>query len=81
MKIRSNGTVNLRKIRFLISSRMAGQMIHAAWDPVGVVFTDSNGEVLAEHAWPPKGSTYVSNGVRRGRPAARTRRSCPGSRR
>lgn len=68
MKIRSNGTVNLRKIRFLISSRMAGQAIHAAWDPVGVVFADSNGEVLAEHAWPPKGTTYVSNGVRRGRP-------------
>lgn len=68
--IHKNGTVQLRKIRFLISSRRAGEIIHAVWDPVGVVFADQHGEVIAEHPWPPKGVTYVSNGVPRGRPPA-----------
>ena len=66
--VRKNGTVQLRGIRFLITSRRAGQTISAAWDPLGVVFADHHGEVIAEHPWPPKGTTYVSNGVPRGRP-------------
>ncbi len=28
-----------------------------------------NGEVLIEHGWPAKGTTHVSNGIRRGRPS------------
>lgn len=68
LTIRPNGTVQLRKIRFQISSRRAGQTIHAVWDPLGVVFADRHGEVLAEHPWPPKGTNYVSNGIPRGRP-------------
>lgn len=68
MMIRKNGTVQLRGIRFLISSRRAGQTIRAVWDPIGVVFADQHGEVIAEHPWPPEGVTYVSNGVPRGRP-------------
>ncbi len=47
----------------------AGQTIHAVWAESGVVFADTNGEVLIERAWPPKGQTYVSNGIRRGRPS------------
>ena len=34
-----------------------------------MVFADTHGEVLIEHSWPPKGTTYLSNGVRRGRPS------------
>jgi len=34
-----------------------------------VVFADPIEEVLIEHPWPPKGTTYVSNGIRRGRPS------------
>lgn len=66
--IRPNGTVQLRKIRFQISSRMAGQTIHATWNPDGVVFARPDGEVIFERSWPPKGVSYVSNGVPRGRP-------------
>ena len=68
IKVRPNGTAKLRKIHFQISRRMAGKTINAVWDPVGVVFADHHGEVLAEHSWPPKGTAYVSNGVPPGRP-------------
>ncbi len=66
--IGKNGTVQLRGIKFLITSRRAGQTIGAVWDRLGVVFADQHGEVITEHPWPPKGTTYVSNGVPRGRP-------------
>lgn len=66
--ILSNGSIQLRNIRFQITSRMAGHTIHAAWDPYGVTFADLNGEIIAEHPWPPHGTTYVSNGTPRGRP-------------
>ena len=69
MTVRHNGMVQLGKIGFQISSRLAGQIVYAAWDPDGVIFADSHGEVLAQHPWPPAGRTYVSNGVRPGRPA------------
>ncbi len=55
-----NGTVTLKAITFLISHPLAGQTIHAIWDPVGVMFVDVNGEILAEHPWPAKGIHYVS---------------------
>ncbi len=51
---------------FQISSKLSGQAVHAVWDETSVVFADPNGEVLIEHPWPPKGTTYVSNGIRRG---------------
>jgi putative transposase len=68
MTVRSNGTVYLRGVRFLISRRRVGETIHVVWDMVGVVFADQHGEVIAEHSWPPQGVTYVSNGVPRGKP-------------
>lgn len=68
LKVHTNGSIQLRRIKFQISSRMAGQTIHVAWDPDGVVFADHDGEVIATHPWPPKGTTYVSNGLPRGRP-------------
>lgn len=78
MTVRPNGTVQLRKIRFQITSRMAGQRIHAVWDHAGVVFANSSGEVIAEHLWPPKGTSYVSNGIPRGRPRKTpNRHRCP----
>jgi len=64
----ANGAVRVRMILFNISSRRAGQRIHAIWDPLGVVFADRHGEVIAEHPWPPHGTRYVSSGARRGRP-------------
>ncbi|WP_424468107.1 integrase core domain-containing protein [Pseudoclavibacter helvolus] len=65
--VRKNGTVQLLNIRWQISSRLAGQRIHITWDPAGVVFSAQNGELIAEHPWPPEGTPYVSNGLPPGR--------------
>lgn len=65
--VRKNGTVQLRNIRWQISSRLAGQKIHITWDAASVIFTDQRGEVIAEHPWPPEGTVYVSNGLPSGR--------------
>lgn len=60
LTVLSNGTITLNGISFLISHPLAGQKIHATWDPTGITFTDTNGEVTAEHPWPPNGTRYVS---------------------
>lgn len=67
LTVTENGKVQLKRIRFQISSRMAGASIHAIWDPAGVIFAHSNGEVIAEHPWPPEGVRYVGNGRPPGR--------------
>lgn len=70
LTVRPAGYVELHGIRFQISQRRAGQTIHAAWDETRIVFADmTTGEVLVEHTWPPKGTNYLSNGVKPGRPA------------
>lgn len=68
LMVAPNGTVPLRGIKFLITRSMAGDAVHAAWDPAGVVFADSNGEIIAEHAWPPKDTRYISNRTNLGAP-------------
>lgn len=68
LKIQANGVAYLHGIHFQISTRLAGHTIHADWDQATVVFADHNGEILIEHPWPPTGTTYVSNGIRPGRP-------------
>lgn len=56
-------------MKFQITKKRAGQTVHAAWDETSIVFADiTTGVVIIEHAWPAKGQTYVSNGIRRGRP-------------
>jgi hypothetical protein len=69
VKVQPHGYVYLHGIKFQIGKQRAGQTIHAVWDETSIVFADANGEVLFEHGWPPKGTTYVSNGIRRGRPS------------
>ena len=68
VKVQPFGYVYLHGIRFQIAKQRAGQTIRAVWDETSIVFADDNGEVLIEHPWPAKGTTYVSNGVPRGRP-------------
>ena len=64
------GYVYLHGIKFQITKQRAGQIIHAVWDETSIVFADpTTGEVISEHAWPAHGVTYVSNGIRRGRPS------------
>lgn len=60
LTILSNGTVTLNGIAFLISHPLAGQQVHADWDPTGVLFADTSGVILAEYRWPPKGIRYLS---------------------
>lgn len=67
-KLDSVGVVQIRGIKFAITSRLAGQPIHAIWDPLGITFADSNGEIIAKRPWPPPGTRYVSNGRPPGRP-------------
>ena len=69
VKVQPYGYVYLHGIKFQISKQRAGRTIHAVWDETSIVFADANGEVLIEQGWPAKGTTYVSNGIRRGRPS------------
>lgn len=69
LPISRNGTVPLRGIKFLISRRMTGHTVRAVWDSTGVVFFDSNGEIIAEHDWPPQNIKYISNRFPPGRPS------------
>jgi transposase InsO family protein len=69
VKVQPYGYVYLLEIKFQIAKQRAGQTIHAVWDETGVLFADADGEVLIERGWPPKGQTYISNGIRRGRPS------------
>lgn len=64
------GYAYLHGIKFQIGRQRAGQTIHAAWDNNGVIFADpATGDVLAQRPWPPRGTRYVGNGTRRGRPS------------
>ena len=59
-KVGKNGNVSFRRIYFNLSTRHSGKHIHVAWDEKGVSFADANGELIAEHPWPPEGVHYVS---------------------
>lgn len=55
----SNGVVNIGSTLFSLTARMAGRIVTAVWVPEGVLFGEAEGEVIAEYAWPPKGTGYV----------------------
>lgn len=64
------GYAYLHGIKFQIGRQRAGETVHAAWDNDRVVFCDTTtGEVLTNYAWPRRGTRYVGNGRRRGRPS------------
>jgi hypothetical protein len=65
--VRSNGTINLRKVRYQVSSKQAGQRVYVIDDGDTITIADLNGEVLAEHKRPAEGLTYVGNQRKRGR--------------
>lgn len=62
------GYAYLHGIKFQLGRPRAGQTVHAAWASDGIVFADTTGEVIKQYAWPPRGTRYVGNGRRRGRP-------------
>ncbi len=59
LRVYSNGVVNIDRTLFSLTKRMSGRIVVAAWDQEGVMFANTEGEVIAEYAWPPEGTGYV----------------------
>ncbi|RNL63436.1 hypothetical protein D7003_00890 [Arthrobacter oryzae] len=47
---------------FSLTKRMGGRIVIAAWDLEEIMFANTEGEVIAEYAWPPEGTGYVGIG-------------------
>lgn len=59
LKVYSNGVVNIGRTIFSLTASMSGRIVTASWDAEGVIFANTQGEIIADYAWPPKGTTYV----------------------
>lgn len=66
LKAYSNGVVNIGRTIFSLTASMSGRTVIASWDDDGVIFANTDGEVVADYAWPLKGTAYV--GISRSRP-------------
>nr|WP_235045974.1 integrase core domain-containing protein [Paeniglutamicibacter gangotriensis] len=66
LKAYSNGVVNIGRTIFSLTASMSGRTVIASWDEDGVIFANTEGEVVADYAWPPKGTAYV--GISKSRP-------------
>lgn len=62
LRVYSNGVVKVGSTLFSLTKPMGGRIVMAVWDPEGVVFASTEGEVIAEYAWPPEGTSYVGIG-------------------
>lgn len=65
-RVKSNGAVEIKGVTYQIARELAGERIHVAQLPDGVIFYDQGGEPLLEHPWPAPGTKHVSNGRPRG---------------
>ena len=65
LKVCSNGVVNIGRTIFSVTASMSGRTVIASRDAEGVIFANSQGEIIADYAWPPKGTGYI--GVTRSR--------------
>ena len=59
LKVYSNGVVNIGRTIFSLTASMSGRTVIASWDAEGVIFANTQGEIIADYAWPPKGTAYV----------------------
>ncbi|MBP2385685.1 hypothetical protein JOF47_001196 [Paeniglutamicibacter kerguelensis] len=59
LKVYSNGVVNIGRTIFSLTASMGGRTVISSWDAEGVIFANTQGEVIADYTWPPKGTTYV----------------------
>ncbi len=66
LKVYSNGVVNIGRTIFSLTASMSGRTVIASWDDGGVIFANADGEIVADYAWPPKGTAYV--GISKSRP-------------
>lgn len=75
-KINKVGQVQIKGIRYQISSTRAREDIHVLWDEQNIIFVDTDGEILIEHPLPPKGTRHVSNKNQRKHPSAAKQHIC-----
>lgn len=59
LRVYPNGVVGIGRTLYSVTKQMGGRVVIAAWDLDGVVFANTEGEVLAEYFWPPEGTAYV----------------------
>ena len=79
LKVYSNGVVNIGRTIFSLTAAMSGRTAIATWDAEGIIFANTQGEVIADYAWPPKGTAYV--GITKSRaPFDQTRKRTPSKR-
>lgn len=59
-QIGANGTVSLASVTFLVSHAHTGTPVIIDWDPITIIVSTTDGEVLAQYPWPDPGTRYVS---------------------
>jgi len=60
-KVRGDGTVWVRKIKFRLGGGWAGKLVYVVSAEEKVMFVDHDGVVIAEHPWPLPGIAYVGS--------------------
>jgi putative transposase len=66
-RVRDNGTVVVRSIRFHVSRTLTGMIVFLVEADEALLVFDDQGTVLIEHPWPAPGTKYVGSGKKRGR--------------
>jgi putative transposase len=66
-RIRDNGTVVVRQIRFHVSRTLTGNLVYLVEADASLLVFDDQGTLIIEHAWPALGTKYVGSGKKRGR--------------
>ena len=65
-RIRDNGTVFLRGIRFHVSRTLFGSLAYLVETEASLLVFNDQGTLLIEHPWPAPGTKYVPSGRPRG---------------
>jgi len=65
-RIRDNGTVFVRGIRFQVSRTLFGTLAYLVETETSLLVFDDQGTLLIEHPWPAHGTKYVGSGRPRG---------------
>jgi transposase InsO family protein len=66
-RIRDNGTVVVRQIRFHVSRTLTGNLVYLVEADTSLMVFDDQGTLIIEHPWPAPGTKYVGSGKKRGR--------------
>jgi len=61
-RIRDNGTVFVRGIRFQVSRTLFGTLAYLVETETSLLVFDDQGTLLIEHPWPAPGTKYVGSG-------------------